>query len=117
MKKAQILYWSTSLTIVTFLSVAAFAEPTYTCLYGTSKRIIKVEYENPDSNVPCSVVYEKDTGSQVLWSAQNVGGYCEAKATEFVEKQKAWGWDCTQITEAVTETSTMDSESTPPSNN
>ena len=71
-----------------------YADETHICLYGGNERIIKVTYTNPGSKVPCQVVYEKNTGSQVLWNAENEEGYCEAKAGEFVEKQRGWGWDC-----------------------
>jgi hypothetical protein len=70
------------------------ADQTYICLFDNSERLIKVSYTYADSKVPCEVVYEKNTGSQVLWNAQSEEGYCEARAAEFVEKQRGWGWDC-----------------------
>ena len=49
---------------------------------------------------PCSVVYDKSTenlGSQVLWTANNDGAYCDAKANSLAEKLQGWGWSCTEI--------------------
>ena len=85
-----------------FIIIAGFAQAdeTYVCLYGGNERIIHVSYPISGSTVPCEVVYEKDTGRQVLWSAQNEEGYCETKAAAFVEKQKGWGWDCSKMTVA-----------------
>ena len=73
------------------------AGDTYVCLYGNNERTIKVVYGSPDNKLPCEVVYEKASGSQVLWNAQNVEGYCETKAAEFIDKQKGWGWDCAKM--------------------
>jgi hypothetical protein len=81
------------------LSSTLAANETYVCLYGNSERTIKVVYATPDSKIPCDVVYEKDSGSQVMWNAQNMEGYCETKADEFVEKQRGWGWDCAKMEE------------------
>lgn len=90
-------------TLISLFSLHTFADETYACLHEGSERIIKVAYTNPGSPVPCEVIYEKGTDSQVLWSAQNQEGYCESKAAEFAEKQRSWGWDCTKMS-ASTET-------------
>lgn len=71
------------------------------CRYGNQTRIIEVKYPG-EGQIPCEVHYSKDSGSQVLWSAQTEGGYCEQKAAEFVEKQRGWGWTC-ETTVAITE--------------
>lgn len=63
------------------------------CSHGNQTRIIEVKYTG-EGQIPCEVHYTKDSGSQVLWSAQTEGGYCEQKAAEFVEKQRGWGWEC-----------------------
>ena len=63
------------------------------CSHGNQTRIIEVKYTG-EGQIPCEVHYTKETGSQVLWSAQTEGGYCEQKAAEFVEKQRGWGWEC-----------------------
>jgi hypothetical protein len=67
------------------------------CLYGDQKRIISVVYDNETSGNVCEVTYEKSTGVQTLWSAQNDRDYCLDKALAFVEKQKSWGWTCSDF--------------------
>ncbi len=80
-----------------FLSSFVAADEVYACQHNGLERTIKVVYENADSQIPCQVVYEKDSGTQTLWSSQNEVGYCENKAEDFVEKQRGWGWDCTKL--------------------
>lgn len=63
------------------------------CSHGNQTRVIEVVYTSED-NVPCEVRYSKEEGSTTPWSANNLAGFCEDKATSFVEKQKAWGWSC-----------------------
>ena len=93
--KQCVLFLVTSLLATTAL--VASADETYVCLFGNNERTIRVTYTYPDSQIPCEVVYEKETGSQVLWSAQNEEGYCEAQAAAFVDKQRGWGWDCARM--------------------
>jgi hypothetical protein len=80
-----------------FLSPFIVANEVYACQHNDLERIIKVSYENSDSQTPCKVVYKKDSGTQILWSSENDAGYCEAKAASFVEKQRGWGWNCTKL--------------------
>jgi len=63
------------------------------CTYGAQTRVIEVVYLGAE-DIPCEVHYTKDTGTNILWTSQNVLGYCEAKAVEFVAKQQSWGWTC-----------------------
>lgn len=65
-----------------------------TCHHGAQTRIIEVVYRDSDSPLPCEVQYTKEAGTETLWSAQNLEGYCEEKAAALVEKQQGWGWDC-----------------------
>lgn len=84
-----------AIPFISILAVSsAFASETYVCRHSDSQRVISVEYEVEGSAVPCKVTYEKSTGSQVLWTAATEEGYCEAKASEFVAKQRDWGWEC-----------------------
>ena len=76
------------------LGNVAFADVTYTCQSGERSRIIQVVYESDEYDVPCSVVYKKETETRTLWSAGTDSGYCESKAEAFVEKQRGWGWEC-----------------------
>ena len=67
------------------------------CVYGDQKRVISVVYDNDTTGNVCEVTYEKSTGVQTLWSAQNDRDYCLDRAMEFVEKQKGWGWVCSNL--------------------
>jgi len=79
------------------ISQSAMADETHVCLYEGAERKISVVYDIPGQAVPCSVTYEKGAGIETLWQAENEAGYCEAKAAEFVEKQRGWGWDCASL--------------------
>ena len=63
------------------------------CTHDTQERVIEVVY--PTGNqLPCEVRYTKNGNTEVLWNAENETRYCETKATEFIEKQRGWGWQC-----------------------
>lgn len=70
----------------------------YTCSMEGLVRRIEIVYPDSTSKVPCDVNYYKDSEAPnevvTLWRAQNLNGYCEEKANEFVEKLKSWGWSC-----------------------
>ena len=68
-----------------------------TCTHGDAVRVITVIYDNPETGTACEVSYEKASGTQVLWSANNERDYCLGKAQAFVEKQQGWGWDCSEL--------------------
>lgn len=86
--------------ICTMSSSAFAAEPVkYNCTLNNAERIIEVNYSS-DKTVPCTVNYTKDGATQSLWTYETTEGQCEAKAAEFTEKQKSWGWNCTENTEA-----------------
>lgn len=74
-------------------SVQAIENQKTVCAHGSQTRVIEVAYTT-ENNVPCEVRYSKEEGTQTLWSASNLSGYCEEKAAAFVEKQKGWGWAC-----------------------
>lgn len=65
----------------------------YLCRAGDQVRAIHIVYPNK-TLVPCEVQYIKNGTLQVLWTANNETGYCERKASEFVKKQRSWGWNC-----------------------
>ena len=86
--------------LVVFLPfAAAIAQDTtrYQCSIDEVTRRVEVLSE-PGVSVPCEVHYYKDTEmpgeDQVLWSAQNEEGYCEARAAEFVAQLEGMGWTC-----------------------
>jgi hypothetical protein len=72
-------------------------------------RRVVIEVQDPNQNVPCEVVYWKDTEQpgvrNVLWNAQTDAAFCKRKADELVGKLEAVGWKCTsrdEPTEAAT---------------
>ena len=69
----------------------------YQCSIDEVIRRVEVVYET-GVTVPCEVHYYKDTEMpgerEVLWRALNEEGYCEARATEFVERLRGMGWTC-----------------------
>jgi len=91
MKKMTVLCFVIS---VALLAGSAIADVTYTCTNGTQERIISVMYQDQVAQVPCEVQYQKEGVTETLWSAQNEIGYCDMKATAFIEKQRGWGWNC-----------------------
>lgn len=96
-QRILVLLYST-LMISTVPTVLADDEAiNFLCTFGNSERVIRVEYENVDIKLPCEVIYEKEDSHQALWSAQNIQGFCEIKAREFVEQQRSWGWTCEPI--------------------
>lgn len=95
-------FHSTIVVITLFFACfTAFADEEYVCNNGDAKRMISVTYENDQAQVPCEVQYDKGEGAQTLWSAQSEVGFCENKASEFVEKQESWGWSCEKVTQSV----------------
>ena len=84
-----------------FCCFTATANEQYVCSHGDAKRLISVLYDNAESPLPCEVHYDKGEGAQVLWNAKSEAGYCETKASEFVEKQESWGWSCEKLTQGV----------------
>jgi hypothetical protein len=68
-----------------------------TCTNGDQTRIISVIYDSDDNDTVCEVTYEKSTGVQTLWSANNERDYCQERAAEFVQKQEGWGWTCSNL--------------------
>ena len=73
----------------------AYAD-SWNCSRDDLVREVIIEYPQGGS-IPCDVVYKKQTEGfedQVLWSAENLEGYCEEKAGDLVAKLESWGWVC-----------------------
>lgn len=68
-----------------------------TCTNGDAVRVISVVYDNAENDTVCEVTYEKSTGIQSLWSANTERDYCLDQAIAFVEKQRGWGWTCSNL--------------------
>ncbi len=83
------------------LAAVAFTPDSYAeswiCEYSTMIREINVVRDTP-AQAPCSVAYNKQSegeGTQILWSAQNDGSYCDVKANGLAQKLEGMGWTCT----------------------
>ena len=73
----------------------AYAD-SWNCSSSDLVREVVIDYPQGGS-VPCNVIYKKQTEGfedQVLWSADNLEGYCEDKARELVASLESWGWVC-----------------------
>ena len=91
-----------------FCSAVTVANEVYVCKHDNSVRTIRVVYETSAAKVPCEVTYEKSSGVQTLWHAVAEADYCETKASEFVAKQEAWGWECNNDSAETAEADTVD---------
>lgn len=80
--------------LIVSVSAAANDAIKYTCKMKDAERVIEVVYASTDKPAPCTVSYTKDGVTQTLWSYESTEGQCEAKAAEFAEKQRSWGWSC-----------------------
>jgi hypothetical protein len=89
--------WLTTLLAAFSVPATALAADNYRCTNGDLVRRVEILYE-PGRAVPCEVQYYKDTEApgapQVLWSAQNLSGYCESKTAAFIEQLESQGWTC-----------------------
>ena len=87
------------IVVLALLPLGVFAQDAtrYECSVDELTRRVEILSE-PGVSVPCEVHYYKDTEmpgeDQVLWSAQNQEGYCEARAAEFIAKLEGMGWTC-----------------------
>jgi hypothetical protein len=73
----------------------AHAEPTVCTLQG-DQRSVEVVYSGEAGGVPCEVIYSKraESSSASIYRANHEVGYCEARAAEFVDALRGWGWQC-----------------------
>lgn len=92
----------------------AHSDQTFICTHDRDQRIIRVIYGDQETRLPCEVQYEKADGVETLWQAQNLAGYCEEKALAFVEKQRGWGWDCSEQAAEEETTPTQEPAGEPP---
>lgn len=89
--------WAAVIALILPASALAQDASSYRCTFGDNVRRVEIVSE-PGVSVPCEVHYYKDTEApgekQVLWSAQNEDGYCEARTRDFVAQLTEWGWSC-----------------------
>jgi len=68
------------------------------CTSGNLVRRVIVEVGDLSTNLPCEVVYWKDTEApgvrRVLWNARTDTSYCDAKAVGLIDKLANAGWSC-----------------------
>jgi|JI10StandDraft_1071094.scaffolds.fasta_scaffold216179_4 hypothetical protein len=91
MKNTKFLFLVGSL-LLPFQAMAT----TTVCTKGKLERRVEVTPVDSAAKAPCEVKYFKESGDEgsVLWSAKNKADYCEAKASEFIQKLGTFGWDC-----------------------
>ncbi|MCW8875459.1 MAG: hypothetical protein OQJ89_05240 [Kangiellaceae bacterium] len=82
-----------SLSLLTSLSAFAADNKATICTHGTFERKVEVVYPQ-GGETPCEVQYTKEGKMNVVWYAEAEIGYCEDKASTFIEKLKGWGWNC-----------------------
>ena len=87
------------------LGALAQSSDVFRCTMGSLTRRVEVARET-DGPLPCEVRYYKDDEApgapQVLWSASNEQGYCDAQAEGFLARLEGLGWQCSAGTRADT---------------
>ena len=87
------------------LGALAQSSDVFRCTMGGLTRRVEVARET-DAPLPCEVRYNKDDEApgapQVLWSASNEEGYCDAQAEGFLARLEGLGWQCSAATRAGT---------------
>lgn len=101
----RVLQRSMQILFVFAVSAAFTAHAdSWNCSSTDLVREVVIEYLDPaGAPVPCHVIYKKHTEGfedQVLWSAENLEGYCEEKAKDLVAKLESWGWVCLETVSA-----------------
>ena len=66
------------------------------CTRGDELRAIEIFYLTRDW-VPCEVNYTRNGTNKILWKAQFNQGFCEEKASNFVNRLRNSGWNCKSI--------------------
>jgi hypothetical protein len=88
-----------ALTPVLMALVGSAAASETRCVRGDDAiRRVEIAVQDPNGDVPCEVVYWKDTERpgvrSVLWSAETDADFCARKAEELVETLEEGGWSC-----------------------
>lgn len=75
------------------------------CERGTDVRTVQVVYADPGQPVPCEVLYGKQAAGtlETLWRADHEAGYCEARASDFVDRLEELGFRCSEADETPAE--------------
>jgi hypothetical protein len=98
MAKSSLLARAALTSLLIGLAGSAAASETR-CVRGDDAiRRVEIATPDPNQNVPCEVVYWKDTEQpgvrSVLWSAQTDAAFCARKAEELVDTLAGGGWSC-----------------------
>jgi hypothetical protein len=98
MVKSSLLVRAALTSALIVLAGSAAASETR-CVRGDDAiRRVEIQAQDPNQDVPCEVVYWKDTEEpgvrSVLWTAQTDAGFCARKAEELVDTLKGAGWSC-----------------------
>lgn len=98
MAKSSLLARAALTSLLIGLAGAAAASETR-CVRGDDAiRRVEIATPDPNQNVPCEVVYWKDTEQpgvrSVLWTAQTDAAFCARKAEELVDTLAGGGWSC-----------------------
>ena len=84
--------------VMMVLAGAAAASETRCTRGDDGVRRVEIAVQDPNGDVPCEVVYWKDTEQPgvrtVLWSAQTDAAFCARKAEELVGTLVDGGWSC-----------------------
>ena len=97
MAKSLVAFAVLTPVMVVLANTAAASETR--CMRGDDAiRRVEIAAQDPNGDVPCEVVYWKDTEQpgvrSVLWSAQTDAAFCARKAEELVDTLKSAGWSC-----------------------
>jgi peroxiredoxin len=91
------------LVVMLFVIPTGTYASSWSCARKEHIREVIIEYTG-SGVVPCRVVYSKPTEgleTLLLWTSENVTGYCEKKTKAFIEKLEAWEWVCSDASEVV----------------
>ena len=97
MAKSLVAFAVLTPVMVVLANTAAASETR--CTRGDDAiRRVEIAVPDPNGDVPCEVVYWKDTEQpgvrSVLWNAQTDAAFCARKAEELVDTLKSAGWSC-----------------------
>lgn len=93
-----ILHLSTFFALFLGCCEKVAAASDYLCHRDKMTYWIKVEYETPNSDLPCSVYRWVLPGEpELLWRATKDRDFCKAKAKEVEQKLVNYGWLCLYV--------------------
>jgi hypothetical protein len=98
MAKASLLACTALASVLVALAGTATASETRCTRGDDAIRRVEIAVQDPNADVPCEVVYWKDSERPgvrtVLWSAETDAAFCARKAEELVDTLESGGWSC-----------------------